>query len=84
METGRDASKRVFTFETDSVTEQRIESWKCHQRVCAGEGDQCMHDVDTNPIVGVSYLSSELFRNRIEALFALESHMFYALLVTTR
>ena len=43
-----------------------------------------MHDVDTNPIVGVSYVSSGLFRNRIEALFALGSHTSYALLVTTR
>ena len=43
-----------------------------------------MHNADTNPIVGVSYVSSGLFRNRIEVLFALESQTFYALLVTTR
>ena len=43
-----------------------------------------MHNVDTNPVVGVSYVSSGLFRYRIEHLFALESHTFHALLVTTR
>ena len=43
-----------------------------------------MHNADTNPIVGVSYVSSGQFRNRIEVLFALESQTFYALLVTTR